>query len=330
MADILLETQLYEQYTQVIKTETKIEIVLEVGAKLHAFWAFHGRKVECDVLDRKLFAVFKAGYGAGIHTHDDITFIFYSALLVELGKERSIVDFGAIVCLVSNLKVKALLEAGDFNKAHEVAKCAFQLISSQRFYHNMHNVSYGYKLAEYMAGIDVRKPADNKVRESMLETSRKIAVDVLAACREAKVNFVALKFEDVAGLVRLLGDQQNYGELEVRFIPFPVLFPFYDLLCSPLTYIGSPSWSNSGNPAKYKIPGRAPPSSASAATSCMRTTPPATSPKLSSCVTLSATTCGARVAGWTPTPSPCPSSSPNCTPPHTATARRWACTRRSS
>jgi tetratricopeptide (TPR) repeat protein len=335
MADILLETQLYEQYTQVIKTETKTEIVLEVGAKLHAFWAFRGRKVECDVLDRKLFAMFKAGYGACINTHDDITFIFYSALLVELGKELSIVDFGAIACLVSNLKVKALLEAGDFNKAHEVAKCAFQLISSQRFYHNMRNISYGYKLAECMAGIEVRTPTDNKVRESMLETSRKIVADVLAACREAKVNFVALKFEDVAGLVRLLGDQQNYGELEVRFIPFPSPFPqslpplFYDLLCCRLTYIGSLSWSNSGNPAKYKVPGRAPPSSASAAASCMRTTPPATFPNLSSCATPSATTCGARVAGWMPTPSPCPSSSPNCTLPQTATARRWACTRRS-
>jgi tetratricopeptide (TPR) repeat protein len=231
MADILLETQLYEQYTQVIKTETKIEIVLEVGAKLHAFWASRGRKVECDVLDRKLFAMFKASYSACIHTHEDITLIFYSALLVELGKERNTVDFGAIVCLVSNHKVKALLEAGNFNKAHEVAKCAFQLISSQRFYHVMHNVSYGYKLAEYMAGIDVRKPADNKLHESMLETSRKIVVDVLNACREAKVNFVALKFEDVAGLVRLLGDQQNYGELEVHSSHYQSFFPpfLYDL-----------------------------------------------------------------------------------------------------
>jgi hypothetical protein len=219
MADILLETYLYEQYTLVIKTETKIEIVLECGAKLRSFWEIRGREHQVVILDKKLFQMFKAKYGSFIKTHDSITFAFYVSLLAELGKERSKVDFSAIACLVSNAKVKALLEAGDFQQAHEVAKCSFQLINSQRFYHHVRNLHYGYKLAEFMAGIDVRQPADNKVRESMLETSRVIVRDVLAACREAKVNFVSLKFEDLAGLVRLLGDQQNYGELEVCSFP---------------------------------------------------------------------------------------------------------------
>ena len=221
MADILLETYLYEQYTQVIETETKIEIVLECGAKLRSFWEIRGREHQVVILDKKLFQMFKAKYGSFIKTHDSITFAFYVSLLAELGKERSKVDFGAIACFVSNAKVKALLEAGDFQQAHEVAKCSFQLISSQRFYHHVHNIHYGYKLAELMAGIDVRKPTDKKIRESMLETSRVIVRDVLAACREAKINFVNLKFGDLAGLVRLLGDQQNYGELEV--CSFPIL-----------------------------------------------------------------------------------------------------------
>ena len=224
MADIILETYLYEQYTSIIKTETRIEVILEVSARLRSFWFSHGRKGHCEVLDKKLFAIFKTKYGSYIKTQDDITFIFYVALLTELSKDRSTVDFGHICCITSYQKVKSLVEAGDFIKAHEVAKCSFQLIKSQKWYHSMQNIAYGYKVAELLAGIDCRKPTDKRIHENMLETSRQIVIEVLASCRAAKINFVSLRFEDVAGLVRLLGDQENYGELEVSLLLYPRLY----------------------------------------------------------------------------------------------------------
>ena len=217
MIDIVAETFLIEQYTRSIKTSTTIELVLEYGAKLRAFWEFRRHTTLVSSLDKKLFETFKAKYGSIIQTHDTITFVFYVTLLHELGKDRSKVDFHAIVCRSSNAKVRALLEAGDFQQAHEVAKCAFQFIGAQRIYHHRHCITYGYKLAELLAGIDVRKTTDGKLRESMLETSRRIMRDVLVAFREEKIDFVTLKFEDLNGLVHLLGDQANYGELQVSF-----------------------------------------------------------------------------------------------------------------
>ena len=220
MIDIVTEKFLYEQYISSTRTEsTKFEFILECGAKLRSFWDVRSKKTLVAGLDKKLFEMFKGKYGSAIKTRDEFTFVFYVTILHELSKDRSKIDFEAIVCHSSNAKVRALLEAGEFNQAHEVAKCSFQFINSQKIYEHHRCISYGYKLAELLAGIDVRKPTDTKTRESMLETSRVVLKTVLEVFRAMKMDFVSLKFEDIQGLVRLLGDQQNYGELAVSQIP---------------------------------------------------------------------------------------------------------------
>ena len=280
MIDIVVETFLYEQYTQSVKGLAKIEIILENGGKLRAFWSLRKRDNLVHGLDKKLFEIFKSKYGSYITTHENITFIFYVTLLAELSKDRSKVDFDVIVCKSSNAKVRALIEAGEFSQAHEVAKCAFQFITGPRLsiYHQRRCISYGYKLAELLAGVDVPKATDKKLREAMLETSRQILQDVLDAFRATKIDLISLKFEDLAGLVRLLGDQQNYRELIVSPAPISLLGSLYFPCLSPLpprkekktslTTRHSSSSNPSGNPAKSTTLGPPPPSSASAPVSC--------------------------------------------------------------
>lgn len=223
MVDTLAETFLYEQYTHSFKKDVSIEILLEHGAKLRYFWDVRRRSSLVGVLDGKLFEVFKTKYSAYIKTRDSGTYQFYLALLSELSKDRAKYDFPVLVCRATNTKVRALIEAGEFLQADETAKCAFGFIGhrDQHYYHRHNCISYGYKLAELLAGIDVRKAPDAKLREAMLETSRFILRDVLVAFKEANIDFVSLKFEDLNGLVRLLGSQHNYGELEVSNLSYP-------------------------------------------------------------------------------------------------------------
>jgi hypothetical protein len=59
------------------------------------------------------------------------------------------------------------------------------------------------------------KTVDPELRTKMLDLSRKIIFEVLKACKASKINFIRLKASDLNDLVGLLGEQQNYADLEV-------------------------------------------------------------------------------------------------------------------
>ncbi|KAI1097860.1 hypothetical protein F4804DRAFT_147420 [Jackrogersella minutella] len=227
MADLLLETLLYEQYVSVtanMSEKTSIEAVLEHAARLRSLWVARGRGGFVAVLDKKLFAVFQERYAKtlGVHANDrNAAFDLYTALLTEIGdsssSERATVDFAlATVKAVNSSVRKYAVEAKDLARAHAVAKAGFQFASAQRFYHSRRCGVLGYKLAELLAGhgVPAWKTANATLKESMLLTSRSVLQTVFAAFREADVDFVSLRFEDLSSLIALLGDQKNYGELE--------------------------------------------------------------------------------------------------------------------
>lgn len=218
MAVTLLEISLYEQYKRVIETETRIEIVLEYGAKLRAFWVEQKQEQMLLILDQRLYQAFKTKYAGYICTHDEYTRLFYLAVLGTLGRDLTKIDFPALVCQTGNSKVQTLLEAGEFKKAFEVARCTFHFAHKQHFYSDLSRVHYAYKLAGLMAGIDVHRPSDASLWEEYLKLSKEITNEALAIFRANKIDFVRLRFKDLSGIVRLLGSQHNYVELEALLL----------------------------------------------------------------------------------------------------------------
>ncbi|KAI1408061.1 hypothetical protein F5Y13DRAFT_205145 [Hypoxylon sp. FL1857] len=227
MADLLLETLLYEQYVVVttnMTEKTSIEVVLEHSARLRSLWISRGRIGFVSVLDKKLFALFLERYHStlGSYANDkNASFDLYVALLTEIGDgnaaERTTVDFAMATVKAINTTVQNLMvESKDLPRAHALAKCGFQFANGLHFYHNRRRGVFGYKLAELLAGhgVPTWKAADAKLKESMLLTSRIVLQTVFAAFRESGVDFVSLRFEDLSSLIALLGDQKNYGELE--------------------------------------------------------------------------------------------------------------------
>ncbi|KAH7159579.1 hypothetical protein B0J13DRAFT_465653 [Dactylonectria estremocensis] len=220
MATIIFESVLYEEYVRVITCEESIEVVMECGAKLRCFWEETSRHHLIATLDAKLFGLFKSKYG--VHwksANDKHVHIFYVAILLELNKDRGAtkLDFAALACKAGNDRVRELLEEKDFNAADQVAHCVFRFAREQHVYHRRSCIQLGYKLAEFMAGIDVphpRDPKDNDLHKHMLDTSREIMAVVLDAFRAAQIDVASLRFHDVAGLIRLLGAQGSFGELE--------------------------------------------------------------------------------------------------------------------
>ena len=220
MADLLTETILYESYSRSLKSEKTIEVLLSTGARLYAFLVKHSRKEQVMVVQEQLHKIFLKEWGSHIKTRNEITLIFLIAFLKDLGNTTQHVELDHIACKSSNDKVRELMLNGQFKEAYEVALCAFQFLEHRGAYHHLHNVGYGFKLSAYMASRGLKKlpeqSTDPDHRAKMLELSRKIIREVLKACKDSEISFVRLKIGELNDLIGLLGEQQNYVDLEVR------------------------------------------------------------------------------------------------------------------
>ena len=216
MTDLLNETFLYEHYRRVVKEQASVEIIITHGARLRGFLVARKRDNQLEGLDNDLYNFFVKHYGSSISTKQSVTFIFYLALLKEMGREHAHHHgIGHAACISSTEKVRLLIEEGRFQDAYDVATCAFQFIHAQGAYRYSHNIGYGWKLSLYLAGRKVHVKHENKLQAQMLELSGKIIREVLAACKEANINFVQVDLAELSDLVALLGNQKNYGELNV-------------------------------------------------------------------------------------------------------------------
>lgn len=215
MADYLSETVLYESYHRCLTTTTKIDILLTRSAHLRAFWALHGHKEEIARLDQQVFEVFFRQFGKVVKTREEMVKVFLVSILIHMGaRETTNVQISTVASVAGNKKVLALLKEGKYQEAHEVGHCTFHFVMSQGGYHKVGLVGYGFKLAGYMAGREAGAvPGD--IRAKMLQTSREIMAEVLHACKALEVNFLHLHDHELNELVELLGDQENYKELEI-------------------------------------------------------------------------------------------------------------------
>lgn len=229
MASTLLEISLYESYKSILalsSTKTvEIYLILEQGAKLRAFWVeqkHHDSLI--SLLDKKLFALFKAKYTASITgIPDEALSLLYLSILSSLaGKDYhsslttvKTFSFASLVCRAGNSQVLSLLRSSNWSKALDVARATFHFCHRQGYYTSLSQVQYSYKLAEYLAGIDVpRPPSDNKLWPEYLRLSREITNTALEIFKAHQIDFVRLQFADLSGIVRLLGSQENFVELE--------------------------------------------------------------------------------------------------------------------
>ena len=219
MADLLIETTLYESYIRCLKLENKIELIIAHGARLRAFWYTRKQLDQVTILQDQLYEIFLKKWGSVIKTRRESSFDFFVGLLEEIKEVRADLQIGDVACQSGNNKVRVLLTEGNYQQAYEVALSAFQFVNHHRRYHELQNVGYGFKLSALMAGRGLahrsKKPIEPQLRKQMLELSRTVIREVLQACKDSKIDFARLQLRELNDLVGLLGEQQNYSDLGV-------------------------------------------------------------------------------------------------------------------
>lgn len=231
MANLLIETSLYESYTRCMKSGG-IETILITCARLRGFLLTCGHGTQSETIEHQVYEIFLKKWASSINTRTEITYVFYISLLEELGKISHEVQFGTgkleieigdAACIAVNNKVGALLEQGRYQEAYDVAVCAHQFITHRHAYKRLESVPHAFKLSSYLAlrGLKQRsdKPVEHELNEKMLELSTTIIREVLRVCKESNINFARLKLRELNDLVGLLGQQKNYVDLAVSQSP---------------------------------------------------------------------------------------------------------------
>ncbi|KAL7957466.1 hypothetical protein V8C34DRAFT_325131 [Trichoderma compactum] len=220
MAEIVLESLLYEEYSRKNNEEVAVEVILQYGARLRRFWQSYQREEFIRTLDDDLIDRFRAEYSQyfEINCSNGVKEDFYYSLMYELSKDRPAIniDFDTIILEVGNSQVKSLLESGSFENASQVGRFLMRLSVERRLYHDRLRIRYGYILAQYLVGIGAPRPdyPHDTYGVAMVETSQSIMHDVINAFDTLEIDFETLRAEDLVGLINLLHAQSNHEQLE--------------------------------------------------------------------------------------------------------------------
>ncbi|KAF2091004.1 hypothetical protein K490DRAFT_34171 [Saccharata proteae CBS 121410] len=216
MTDLLTESILYDRYNlSITSKDVKLEQKLFDGARLYVFLKTkEGQSKEALAIEDTLFNIFIKSAGASIKTSAEVTRSFFIALLEELNKRTHHEDLALAGLPAGVHRVHVLIEAEHFSQAFELATCLYQFISSREGFNNPKNIASSFKLSLYLAGLGVKKSGDEALQNKMVELSKAILRDTLSACKTLDIDLVQLQATELNNLVRLMGEQKNYEDLE--------------------------------------------------------------------------------------------------------------------
>lgn len=340
MADFLTETIYYEAYTRSLTQKTRFETTLVHGARLRYFRRSTYSDVQDSKIDDEMFDAFQKSMGSSIISSNKTTTVryFFGLLLEETGKSGHEVHLVNVGCTSGTNEVRHLLEQSKCQEAIDLATCVHQFVSAHQGYHNQENISNGFKMALYLAGRGVTRSSDANVRRQMLTLAKTLTEEILYVSRQIKVDFRSTPVNDLNELVGLLGEVQNFKDLEVSLVDHETRYDLTNVLSSG-------SFLNSGTPAtrKYgplpprkrgplltRTPGHLPRSSGLASVWLRSVSATSLMTRPSTCSRTFATTY--TVSGVCSTRPLCRSTlcDPNSTLPSAPTPKRCGCMKRSS
>lgn len=220
MTDLLTEGILYDRYalTKASK-ELSVEQKLFDGARLYVFLKINKEQhaEQLVAVEESLYKLFQEKFGAAIKTEVLVTRAFLLTIVEELGKQNIHEDnLVYITCTAVTARVYALLLVDSYAQAVDLATAWYQFMVSQNGFKNPQTIAFAFKLSLYLAGLGVKstKAADAIMQSRMVELSKTILRETLSACKTMNIDLVSLQASELNSLVRLMGQQKNYEDLE--------------------------------------------------------------------------------------------------------------------
>lgn len=221
MTDLVTETTLYESWMRTLKYGGSFESSLSVGARLRLFLVSKHREEECNRITEELWELFQGGVGKQAKKSGIIWELFLICV-----REMGVEEHDLTVLETAATTVVTHYEKGDFAGSHELATWTYQYVKVHGGFIEQRNLAVGFKISLCMAGKGSppwKRCQDEKLKVMMMELSRTVLAEVLKASESEHMSFSKMRIEEVNLIVGLLGEQQNFKDLEVTSpLPFPL------------------------------------------------------------------------------------------------------------
>ena len=218
-ARVLMESVLWEHYKRSSQEGTDLGLMLASGAKLENFLIEHKSLDRGALVDKDLFERFMSDYGAAFAQGTPTVRDFYLVLLQELRSAGLQVEIPDIACAALSKNVAGLIEDGHYQSTLDLVLPGFEFIRFVGALSNGNdsNVEICLGLGLMLACEDV---AQASLATKMLNLSKTILQETLWNCREQNFNFSIVDINLISRVSSVLGVQQNYEDLEVKYPMF--------------------------------------------------------------------------------------------------------------
>ena len=231
MATLTAEAFMYGNFKGLVKNKAPLDKLLLAAAPLRHLLRHANRTGLIGAVDHECVQIFEQREASSVQLLSKDSPRHFIVGILEHIANRRCNDFVRAVILASNGTLKRLVDTNKFADAHDIAKMTFMYAQHRKGYRGPKGISRGFELASYLDGRGENKCPDPELRKKMLQLSNKIVKDIIAICREEKINFAQVPLKELNELIALLGEQQDYDTLEVSIIPHtPLLHVLTNLL----------------------------------------------------------------------------------------------------
>lgn len=227
MADIAMEFIYYELFRRSLKANGSMRDILMAAAPLRWFLLRTHQQEMVAAVEEEVVKLFRKRDAADINVlGKDSPHLFIVSILEHLGSGKN-KNFNRSVIVASNERVASLVKAKRFQEAYDVANLGFLYATNHDGYNGPKAIGLGFRLAWLLVGGEGQKCPDPALRKKSLELSNRIVKKILDISKSLKINFAQVQLPELSQLSALLGEQQDYTTLEVRFLS---LHPLREML----------------------------------------------------------------------------------------------------
>ena len=210
----LLESGFWRSF-QELKGQTSFAgPALVSGAKL---WTLlNGRNTASNAwLERQLYDVFMKNFGTSFPLGTQTPMGFFLVLLQMLNTQRPDADLPHLSCAAIASHVKTLLAQDDLQGVLDVFGPDFDFSTYVDAYSSESMIEQGFQLASALAGLNPRNASNSGLSAQVMGVGKRIMHALLLMCRERQLTLDNIAIDHLLELASVLGQQENFEDLEV-------------------------------------------------------------------------------------------------------------------
>ncbi|KAF2089031.1 hypothetical protein K490DRAFT_38494 [Saccharata proteae CBS 121410] len=208
MAEIRSEIILYESYFRITRTQNQVLSIMERGSRLRIFLRECKRIQEAERIEAEMFEVFIKHVSSSVkRTTVHSFFMICLDLMITEHAEAAILERSIQMVLECTNSLR-------FQDAYDFALLVDRFVHLEGGFHSRQHVLAGFRLCLYLTGRRTKQCQDAKLYQAMLELSKTILRETLEASLVLSLSFTEMDPSELNEIAVLLGEQQNYEDLE--------------------------------------------------------------------------------------------------------------------